>query len=121
MARKKILLLTDNEELLNRFIHLIKIKNIELRKFDFAFSSSNKSFTKKFNSSKWIKPIKIENCIDELISNYTIIISLHCKQIFPARLINNIKCINVHPGFSPFNRGWFPQVFSIMNGLPCGA
>ena len=29
-------------------------------------------------------------------------------------------CFNVHPGLNPHNRGWFPQVFSILNGLPCG-
>jgi methionyl-tRNA formyltransferase len=32
-----------------------------------------------------------------------------------------VKCINIHPGFNPINRGWYPQVFSIINKLPVGA
>jgi methionyl-tRNA formyltransferase len=32
-----------------------------------------------------------------------------------------VKCINVHPGLNPYNRGWFPHVFSILNSHPCGA
>jgi dTDP-4-amino-4,6-dideoxyglucose formyltransferase len=27
----------------------------------------------------------------------------------------------VHPGLNPYNRGWFPQVFSILNKMPLGA
>ena len=34
--------------------------------------------------------------------------------------MENHLCINVHPGLNPHNRGWFPQVFSILNGLPAG-
>ncbi|NJO92836.1 MAG: dTDP-4-amino-4,6-dideoxyglucose formyltransferase [Chloroflexia bacterium] len=48
-------------------------------------------------------------------------ISLHCKQLFPTELVNTIKCINIHPGLNPYNRGWFPQVFSIINKMPLGA
>ena len=47
--------------------------------------------------------------------------SCHCKQIFPENLVNSIPCFNFHPGFNPENRGWFPQVFSIINGKPAGA
>ncbi|MGB0918891.1 MAG: dTDP-4-amino-4,6-dideoxyglucose formyltransferase, partial [Flavobacteriales bacterium] len=36
-------------------------------------------------------------------------------------LVQAVRCINVHPGLNPYNRGWFPQVFSILNGLPTGA
>lgn len=59
--------------------------------------------------------------LDRIIKNNDLVISAHCKKIFPKRLIENIKCINIHPGFNPYNRGWFPQVFSINNGLPVGA
>lgn len=47
--------------------------------------------------------------------------SCHCKQIFPKALVEGIPCFNFHPGFNPDNRGWFPQVFSIINGKPAGA
>lgn len=61
-----------------------------------------------------------ENALD-ISQNYQIVISLHCKQLFGSDLIKRIRCINVHPGFNPFNRGWFPHVFSIMNGMKAGA
>jgi methionyl-tRNA formyltransferase len=32
-----------------------------------------------------------------------------------------MRCINIHPGLNPYNRGWYPQVFAINNGLPHGA
>lgn len=57
----------------------------------------------------------------ELEFDYNIIFSLHCKKIFPKWLIENTKCINIHPGYNPFNRGMFPHVWSIINGLPAGA
>lgn len=121
---KDILLLTDNDKLLNRFKALIKEKGLDNNsdfKFSYAYSSNNKTFVEKFKHSDWIKPIKVKDEVDFLIGKYNIIFSLHCKQIFPSKLVNNVKCINVHPGLNPNNRGWFPQVFSIINSLPCGA
>lgn len=55
-----------------------------------------------------------------IIKNYDLVISIHSKQLFPAQLVQGVRCINVHPGLNPYNRGWFPQVFSIINGLPMG-
>lgn len=54
-------------------------------------------------------------------NGYDIIFSLHCKRIFPKWLVKSAKCINIHPGYNPYNRGMFPHVFSIINGLPAGA
>lgn len=121
---KKILLLTDNEELLNRFRKLIQEKKLDTKGsfiFDYSFSPKNKLLHEKYKESLWFKPLKVKNNVDFLINEYDIIFSLHCKQIFPAKLVNSVKCINIHPGLNPNNRGWFPQVFSILNGLPCGA
>lgn len=64
--------------------------------------------------------LKIKDHIPSLIQSYNLILSIHCKQIFPPQLVNAVRCINVHPGLNPYNRGWFPQVFSILNGLPTG-
>lgn len=55
-----------------------------------------------------------------IASTYDVVISVHCKQLFPADLVRSVRCINVHPGFNPDNRGWSPQVFSIINGKKCG-
>jgi methionyl-tRNA formyltransferase len=46
---------------------------------------------------------------------------MHCKQLFPDKLVKSLKCINVHPGYNPINRGWYPQVFAIINILKIGA
>ena len=64
---------------------------------------------------------KNEHFIEYLISEYSLIISAHCKKIFPKKLVESVRCINIHPGYNPYNRGWYPQVFSIINKLPVGA
>lgn len=65
--------------------------------------------------------LKDPTTVDAIIRSYDLVFSLHCKQIFPARLVENVLCINFHPGLNPYNRGWYPQAFSIRNGLPAGA
>jgi methionyl-tRNA formyltransferase len=52
---------------------------------------------------------------------YDLVISAHCKQLFPPEMVRAVRCINIHPGLNPHNRGWYPQVFSILNGRPVGA
>ncbi|MEQ8909260.1 MAG: dTDP-4-amino-4,6-dideoxyglucose formyltransferase [Vicingaceae bacterium] len=121
---KKILLLTDNEELLTRFKSLIREKGLSESssyEFEYCFSPQNKVFIEKYRTVKWIRPLNVKNEVDFLSETYDLIISLHCKQIFPAALVNKVRCINIHPGLNPHNRGWYPQVFSILNGLPAGA
>lgn len=54
------------------------------------------------------------------VETYGLILSLHCRQIFPAWLVKAKKCVNVHPGYNPYNRGWFPHVFSVINKKPVG-
>lgn len=61
------------------------------------------------------KNIDFNNFLD-----YDIIFSLHCKKVFPKALVQNKRCINIHPGYNPYNRGMFPHVWSIVNGLPAG-
>jgi methionyl-tRNA formyltransferase len=65
--------------------------------------------------------LKNDLFIQYLISEYDLIISAHCKKIFPKKLVESVRCINIHPGYNPYNRGWYPQVFSIINNLPIGA
>lgn len=122
---KKILLISDNQELLTRFSEIITKKNSFIKhaelSFEYAFSFRNKSLKEKYVNENWIRSINVKQELTALIDNYELIISLHCKQIFPAELVEKVRCINIHPGLNPHNRGWFPQVFSILNGLPCGA
>lgn len=55
-----------------------------------------------------------------LSREYQLIISVHCKQLFPESLHERVECINIHPGYNPETRGWFPQVWAIARGLKAG-
>ena len=74
----------------------------------------------ELGTSNSLPTISISSDFDSLIHNYDLIVSIHCKKIFPSELVNSVRCINVHPGFNPFNRGWFPHVFSIINNQKSG-
>lgn len=115
------LLLTDNNELLQRFLKLLTAKGLDKNTFDYAFSEANAPMKRMYENQSWIRVIKVKEETERLIENYSLIISLHSKQLFPKKLVHNVRCVNVHPGLNPYNRGWFPQVFSIINGMPCGA
>jgi methionyl-tRNA formyltransferase len=60
---------------------------------------------------------------DDLISlcKYDLIISAHCKKIFDKEFVESVRIVNIHPGLNPYNRGMYPHIFSMMNGLPTGA
>jgi len=118
---KKILILSDNKTLLFKFVDLTKQNKFDRYIFNYAFSFNNKQFLKIFANSEWIRPINIKKEINYISENYYLVFSIHSKQLFPKELVNSVKCINVHPGLNPYNRGWFPQVFSIINKLPFGA
>lgn len=113
----KICVITDNEFIFNNFLDIAKSSKHD---FDFFFSNINKDFLEKYKYSTDFHPIKLKDCPNSFFQNYELFFSLHCKQIFPPELVENHRCINVHPGYNPYNRGWFPQVFSIINKLPIG-
>lgn len=113
-----IMIFTDNEVLYNAFSNIVKEKSLDKQhKFVYACSPSNELFYKYPEVQK----INVSSSGDDLIEQFNLIISCHSKQIFPKKVVNSIRCINIHPGFNPYNRGWFPQVFSIINNKPLGA
>lgn len=113
-----IFVITDNEFWLEKATQIFKEKEIDV---DFYCSpKSEKLFLKQINSGE-IKILDIKGDCEYLISNYQLGFSCHCKQIFPKKLVESVRCINIHPGLNPYNRGWFPQVFSIINKKPVGA
>ena len=65
-------------------------------------------------------PIELKSEYQNLLS-YDLGFSCHSKQIFPAALVQALPCINLHPGFNPYNRGLYPHVFSMLNHMPAGA
>jgi len=117
---KRIFIVTDNRYIYKEFVDILKNKKIQI---DFFCSpKSINLFDKEILEDKiTIINLKDEKSDDILISSdYYLGFSCHSKQLFSSKLVKNITCINIHPGLNPYNRGWFPQVFSILNGLPTG-
>lgn len=56
-----------------------------------------------------------------LAVKYSLIVSLHCQQIFHAYLVKNTVCVNLHPGLLPHGRGWNPYVWALNDGTAAGA
>jgi len=113
----KILVLTDNLELKQFLENLVQKEKFKTFAFKFYFSSANK----RLKPTQRFRRIDLKKKDLWVIQNYQMAISLHSKQIFPETIVKAIPCINIHPGFNPHNRGWYPQVFSILNGKPVGA
>lgn len=109
-----ICVITDNKFLYETLQEIIKEKRYN-HKFEF--------FCSRIGSPSPLKGILPEVRLKSLafFKSYDLFLSLHCKQIFPDELVDNVRCVNVHPGLNPYNRGWYPQVFAILNKLPHGA
>jgi methionyl-tRNA formyltransferase len=111
------LIISDNLKLLEECFLILKKKKLE-ENFHFASTMQLKStIINKVTSFN----VKDDEVIDFLIINYRTILSVHCKMLFPEKLVKEIKCFNLHPGYNPINRGWFPQVFAITEDLQIGA
>ena len=108
--------MTDSPLLYTKFNEIVHTNNLSNKKFFFGCTIKN-DFFKKNN----VRKILVKNQINTILNSYKMIISIHCKQIFPKELVNNIPCINVHPGYNPDNRGYFPQDISIINDTNIGA
>lgn len=112
-----ILFVTDNEFILEQLQVLIKGFDVDQEDVDFACSPENK-FVKRDES---VNVVDVKDQITHLLNKYDFIISAHCKQFFPKELVQNVVCINIHPGYNPLNRGWFPQVFALNYNFDVGA
>jgi methionyl-tRNA formyltransferase len=118
-----ILVITDNIKLFRRFYEILGRKKLTDSHFSFAVTPySNKE---DFQITPTIDILKLnvkrKEDIEFITTNFDLVLSVHCHQIFPPSLINKIRCINIHPGFNPVNRGWYSQVFSIIHKLDVGA
>lgn len=119
---KRVLVISDNPVLAEFIMSLIHTDGLcQYATFEFRYSASNKSPSVMISLGFDSINLKDYDVVDNLICNYDLILSIHCKQIFPLKLVSCIRCINLHPGFNPYNRGWYPQVFSIINKKPIGA
>lgn len=118
-----ILVISDNQYLLERFDELLLTKDLyNLYQWDFACSATNIALQESdILLTEELMIVDVKKEWQELANNYDLIFSLHCKQMFPPELVESVKCINIHPGYNPYNRGWYPQVFSILNKKKSGA
>lgn len=119
---KNILIITDNLYL-SQQSKKIFANYTEKYKFDYSISpfSSAEEFSKILSEEVLVFDLKNNVDIQKIIKKYQLVFSIHCKQLFPELLFKNVRCINVHPGYNPLNRGWYPQVFSIINDIKIGA
>jgi methionyl-tRNA formyltransferase len=119
---KRLLVVSENQELSIYLKDEILKNSFEYPlKVDFCYTSANRNPQQMIEMGALKINVKDELTIDKIIKNYDLVFSLHCKQIFPKRLVENVCCVNFHPGLNPYNRGWYPQAFSIINGLPVGS
>ncbi|WP_445454353.1 dTDP-4-amino-4,6-dideoxyglucose formyltransferase [Flavobacterium sp. 25HG05S-40] len=120
---KNALIISDNLPLCKQFHAIIKSKGINATQFTFSTSpfTDKNSFIISEEYPVCVYNMKDQNAIDEIMATYDLIFSIHCKQIFPPDLVSKVKCVNVHPGYNPINRGWYPQVFAIINDYQIGA
>lgn len=114
----KVCVITDNAYSYKGFLDIIQADPYKAIRFDF-YCSTRDSFP---DLSREHRPVYVNLKEEEesFFSQYDLFLSLHSRQIFPEKMVENHTCINIHPGYNPYNRGWYPQVFSIINGEPVG-
>ncbi|APS39305.1 dTDP-4-amino-4,6-dideoxyglucose formyltransferase [Salegentibacter sp. T436] len=119
---KEILIISDNFYLSQKFEEILNSIDYEGNYF-FGISpfSNLDDFNELKTSNLRTLNLKSSQDIDYIKSKFDLIFSLHCKQFFPPTIVDYIKCINIHPGYNPINRGWYPQVFAIIHDLQIGA
>lgn len=114
----RIFILTDNRVWFQKAKQIFFKNKIDVSIFCSPLGAG--LFEKEIKSGE-IQVMDVKKSTAFLIENFELGFSCHCKQIFPVNLVEKVRCINIHPGLNPYNRGWFPQVFSIINKNPVGA
>jgi methionyl-tRNA formyltransferase len=115
-----ILVVTDNLIQYSRIREVVQRKNLENVNFVFKCSAA-KSPMSDHRDFKNGGILDVHQSVEYIVSNFQLVISAHCLQLFPKELVSKVRCINIHPGYNPINRGWYPQIFSIIHDLPIGA
>lgn len=115
---KKVCVISDNAKIYNAVRE--SLNDNDDYEIEWFFSEGNKEFIQEAGIKSGLHAVNLKNICTAWYMKYTVIISLHCKQIFPKRIVDSVRCVNVHPGMLPYNRGMYPQVFSIINGMPFG-
>jgi methionyl-tRNA formyltransferase len=111
------LVLCDNAALLKTAMQISVRHPVRMT---FACSTKTSPECERLAAAMDISKFNVNTAYKALIKDFEVIISMHCNQIFPAKLVTKTRCINFHPGLNPYNRGLYPQVFSIIKGQPFG-
>lgn len=118
---RNILALSDNEQICQLFDEVFRqLPGHDTLNLDYAHSPDKAKMKHVLPDKQWLC-IDVNEQAKHLAGHYGLIFSLHCRQIFPPKLVEQTRCINIHPGYNPWNRGWFPHVFAIATGTPAGA
>jgi len=90
---KKILIISDNLFLCQRFNDIIKSGDFPQQKWVFAVSplSDGTHFQKELNREIAVIDLKNTATVESVIQGYDLIFSIHCKQLFPAALVQAVK------------------------------
>ena len=119
---KKLLVVSDNPPLTTFFKEECARQRLtDTVSIDYRYSAVNKNPGGMVALQASAVNVKDPAFVAFARETYDLVFSLHCKQIFPAALVQGVTCVNLHPGLNPHNRGWYPRVFSIINGKPVGA
>lgn len=120
---KNVLVISDNLFLCKEFEEIIS--KLYFKDINWSFSISPFSdvelFDKTLKNKVSVINLKSDIDVENVCNNYDLVFSIHCKQLFPNKIVNSLKCINIHPGYNPINRGWYPQVFAIIKDSQIGA
>ncbi len=116
-----ILLISDHPEMASFVLDRIRQLNVDQEILSLVYTQEGPQAQALCDLGGRLVDLSCSEEISTIIRSYSLVLSIHCKNIFPSILVDQVLCINLHPGYNPFNRGWFPQAFSIINELPCGA
>ncbi|MFN7085633.1 MAG: dTDP-4-amino-4,6-dideoxyglucose formyltransferase [Burkholderiales bacterium] len=117
---KRILVMADNGPLLERLLPFLRLKRQQHAALAIRFSPGNAELATACRAGEEIRPLDIRADWQRVAADYDFVFSLHCRQIFPAALVEAVRCVNLHPGYNPYNRGRYPHVFSLINKMPAG-
>lgn len=104
MAKKRVLVLADSRKWMRWSRRMFPATAPEVE-----FSFQNSRF------------INSDHAFRQLVGDHDLVWCSHCYKIIPANLAEEFRFINSHPGYSPWNRGWYPYVFAILTNTPAGA
>jgi methionyl-tRNA formyltransferase len=117
---KRILIISDTKSVLDRLMPFFDQKKGGHAALDIRFSPGNEILEREYRDNDAIRSLDMRTSWKQVAADYDIVFSVHSKQIFPAELVEAVRCVNVHPGYNPYNRGYYPQVFSLLNKMPIG-